>query len=188
MKTSLARIRHGRSKKDFPFLALEEGEYVELLITRSKVGLILLWIGALAILVLLGSAAATSIGALSRNISLKPEAVSSFWLLVVLLLIIVLIMGLVVSKVYLNNKMFVTNKRIFHFSAQSPFVKSSNIIELSKIEDVSFKQNGIIDHLFHFGTIRLSTVGDETTYTFPLVDTPKDELDLISHLVHIQKK
>ncbi|MBQ6605362.1 hypothetical protein IJH66_00005, partial [Candidatus Saccharibacteria bacterium] len=56
-----------------------------------------------------------------------------------------------------------------------------------RIEDVSFKQSGIFDYLFKIGTIRMSTVGDETTYTFPFVDTPTDEVEMIAHLIHLSK-
>jgi hypothetical protein len=33
----------------------------------------------------------------------------------------------------------------------------------------------------------MSTVGDETTYTFPWLDTPNDEVNTISHLVYENK-
>lgn len=187
MKESLVRIRHARSKKDFPFLSLEEGEYVELAITRTKAGLILIWVIALLSLMLLGIVFALVIGALSRSNSIDSQTMSYFWMFTLCLLILVVISGLLASKVYIGNKLFVTNKRLFHYKVDSLFTKSLNIIDLSKIEDVSFKQNGLIDHLLHYGTIRMSTVGDETTYTFPLVDTPTDEIELIAHLVHNQK-
>ncbi len=34
----------------------------------------------------------------------------------------------------------------------------------------------------------MATVGDETTYTFKYVNTPKNELDAITHLVHVEKE
>jgi len=46
----------------------------------------------------------------------------------------------------------------------------------------------LIDHLCHFGVLRLSTIGDETTYTLKYVDTPHDEVKTISHLVYECKK
>lgn len=188
MKKSLVRIRHARSKKDFPFLSLEEGEYVELLITRSKFGLILLWVGELLAMLVLGVALAFILGHITQNVNINPSAMKYFWSFLLALYAVMLLAGVLMSKVYLGNKMFVTNKRIFHFSVQSLFAKSTNIIDLSKIEDVSFNQKTLLDHIFHFGTVRLSTVGDETTYTFPYVDTPKDEIDLIAHLVHKNKQ
>ena len=34
----------------------------------------------------------------------------------------------------------------------------------------------------------MSTIGDETTYTLKYVDTPTDELEIITHLVHVEKE
>ena len=188
MKSSLVRIRHARSKNDFPFLPLEEGEYVELAISRSKAGLIIIWAIVIAAIVLIGIAGATVIGNVSRAGNLKLETMKYFWLLLGMLFAFLMLIGLGLSKVYNDNKMFVTNKRVFHYDVQSLFTKSLNIIELSRVEDVSFKQKNIIDHIFSFGTIRMSTVGDETTYTFPYVDTPTDEIELIAHLIQQVKK
>ena len=188
MKSSLVRIRHARSKKDFPFLSLEEGEYVELAVYRSKAGLILIWATVLAAIVLLGIAGATVIGSITRSNNVPASTMGYFWLLLGILYVFLILMGLGLSKVYTDNKIFITNRRVFHFEAQSLFAKSVNIIDLSRIEDVSFRQKSVIEHIFSFGTIRMSTVGDETTYTFPYVDTPKDEIDLIAHLIQQLKK
>ena len=183
MKKSLVRIRHARSKKDFPFLSLEEGEYVELAITRSRVGLIALWAAILLTIILLGILFAIVVGALTRNKDVGAGTMMYFWLFSACIAVIIMAVGLAMSKIYLGNKLFVTNKRLIHYKVDSLFMKSVNIIELERIEDVSFKQNGLFDHLFSIGTIRLSTVGDETTYTFKFVDTPDDEINLIAHLV-----
>lgn len=188
MKPSLARIRHARSKQDFPFLKLEEHEYIELLITRSKKGLILIWAGELLGMLVLGVSFALVINAISRGVELKSESMAYFWVFLGGLYAILIISGLLGSKIYLANKLFVTNKRVFHYAQNTLFNKSANVIELTRIEDVSYKQDGLMDHLFNFGTLRLSTVGDETTYTFPFVDTPDDELEVIAHLIHKTKK
>ncbi|MBR3220548.1 hypothetical protein IKF76_01645, partial [Candidatus Saccharibacteria bacterium] len=45
MKSDLVKLRHARSTKDFPGLKLEDNEFVELVIRRSKIGLILIWAG-----------------------------------------------------------------------------------------------------------------------------------------------
>ena len=54
MDESLAKIRHERSKKDFPGLRLEEGEYVEFAFKRAKVCLKMIFGGmALALILVL---------------------------------------------------------------------------------------------------------------------------------------
>ena len=43
MKKELLKLHHARSAKDFPELRLEENEFVELAISRSRLGIVLMW-------------------------------------------------------------------------------------------------------------------------------------------------
>ena len=60
---------------------------------------------------------------------------------------------------------------------------SVNVIDLPSIEDASFHQNGLMQKIFGYGTFRLSTVGDETTYTFQYSDIAPEELRAVSKLI-----
>ncbi|MBQ6570756.1 PH domain-containing protein [Candidatus Saccharibacteria bacterium] len=184
MSTTLTDLRHARSAQDFPFLSLEDGEYVVLSIARSRLGLIFVWfseiVGFLVLTLILLSFGSSSDSALA-------PATSFIRLIIFCLYGVLILTGVVGTKVYLDNKMYITNKRAIQISSNALFHKSTNIIELSRIEDVSYAQAGLLDYLFHMGTIRMSTVGDETTYTFRFVDTPTDEIKTITHLVHETK-
>lgn len=189
MKQELIKLHHARSLKDFPELRLEENEYVELAIQRSKLGLIFIWGAATAgYLALVVALIFMAFGGGSITMNLNGFAQSYIYLIILVLFGIITISALVGSRVYQGNRLYVTNKRLIHHRANSLFSKSVNIIELLSIEDVSFQQENIGDHIFKLGTIRMSTVGDETTYTFKYVNTPKDELDMITHLVHVEKE
>ena len=188
MKNDLVKLRHARSQKDFPEIALEENEYVELAIRRSPVGVILIWAGeALAaiffacILILFQLSPSVTAG------TLNASGRSFLYLVLYIAFAAILISGLVGTHVYRGNRLYVTNKRLLQQSTNALFSKSTNVIDLVSIEDVSFQQSGVLEHVFKLGTLRMSTVGDETTYTFKYVDTPTDELEVISHLVHIEK-
>lgn len=190
MKQELVKLHHARSLKDFPELRLEENEYVELAIQRSKLGLLFIWgaaaVGYLALLIALVFMAVNE--GKTGAVNLNGFARSYIYLIILILFGIITISALVGSRVYKGNRLYVTNKRLIHHRTNSLFSKSVNVIELLSIEDVSFKQENIGDHIFKLGTIRMSTIGDETTYTFKYVNTPKDELDLITHLVHVEKE
>lgn len=191
MKKELIKLHHARSAKDFPELRLEENEYVELAIQRSRLGLVFIWAAActgyvallVAIVFLIFGDSGTD-----TVTGLNGFAKSYLYLIILVLFGIITISALVGSKVYKDNRLYVTNKRLIHHQTNSLFSKSVNVIELVSIEDVSFKQENIGDHIFKLGTIRMSTVGDETTYTFKYVNTPKEELDMITHLVHMEKE
>ena len=190
MKQELVKLHHARSAKDFPELRLEENEFVELAIYRSKVGLIFIWgaaiIGYIALLIAI---IFLEFGAIANNLkNINGFAKSYLYLIILILFGIITIAAFVGSKVYRENRLYVTNKRLIHHQSHSLFSKSVNVIELLSIEDVSFKQDNIGDHLLRLGTIRMSTIGDETTYIFKYVNTPNDELDTITHLVHLEKE
>ncbi len=190
MNEDLAKLHHNRSQKDFPDLGLEDDEYVELAIKRSKYGLLGIWsLAVIASAILLIFAISLNVdGGLLSNIGLGGSATFYFYLIILVLIATIVLCALVSTSVYCGNKMYVTNRRIFHYESFSLFSKSVNVIGLWRIEDVSFRQNNLLDHILHLGTIRLSTVGDETTYTFKYVDTPTDELQIIMHLVQVRRR
>ena len=96
-------------------------------------------------------------------------------------------MASISTKVYKGNRLYVTNKRLIHYEQTSLTAKSVNTIDLVSVEDVSFKQKGLIDQIFQLGSLRMSTVGDETTYTFKYAAKPTDEIETISYLIHVAK-
>ena len=189
MKKELLKLHHARSAKDFPELKLEENEFVELAITRSRLGIVLMWgAAAFGYLILFIALLFLEFNINDAAVALNGFAKSYLYLIVLVLFCIITVVALIGTKVYKANRLYVTNKRLIHHQANSLFSKSVNVIELLSIEDVSFKQENIADHFFKLGTIRMSTIGDETTYVFKYVNTPKDELDTITHLVHMEKE
>ena len=185
MDDSLVKIRHARSKKDFPSLKLEDDEYVEFAFRRSKLCLMAIFGGVTAglamillvfLLVLLGQ---NTLDEMGRNF---------MYIILTCLVVAALIIGLVALVVYKGNKMFITNKRVIQMVMKSPVATSVNIIDLVSIEDASFHQSGLMQKIFRYGTLRLSTVGDETTYTFPYSDIAPAELKAVSKLISEAKQ
>lgn len=185
MDEGLAKIRHGRSKKDFPFLKLEDDEYVEFALSRAKISLFLT-LGA--IVAALGVALFIFLFALIGQASLDDMGRNFLFIILSALILAAIVAGLVAIMIYRGNKLFITNKHVIQMVMNSPMSTSTNIIDLSSIEDASFSQNGIMQKLFHFGTFRLATVGDETTYTFNYSDISSIELKEVSKLISEAKK
>ena len=185
MDESLAKIRHERSKKDFPGLRLEDDEYVEFAFKRAKICLFLIFGGVglgLAVvllaflLVLMGQSMIDEMG---RNF---------LFIILAALLAAAIIIGLISLTVHRGNKLFITNRRVIQMVMTSPVVNSVNIIDLSSVEDASFRQENLLQSLFHYGTLRLSTVGDETTYTFKYSDITGEQLKEVTDLISNAKK
>lgn len=185
MDESLAKIRHERSKKDFPGLNLDDGEYVEFAFRRSRACLILIF-GALfvSLVIILLAFLLSLMGA-----SLLDEMGRNFLFIILsALLVAAILIAAFTIMIYCGNQLFITNKHAIQKIMDSPVSKSINTIDLSSIEDVSYQQKGILPSLFRYGTLRLSTVGDETTYTFKYSDISPEDLKAVTKLVTSAKK
>lgn len=185
MDENLARIRHERSKKDFPGLKLDEGEYVEFFFRRAKICLKLIWGATFVGLVIVLSG---FLLALLGQDSLDGMGQSFMFIVLSTLLAATVVICMLALKVYSGNKLYITNKHVTQMVMHSPVSTSINIIDLESVEDASFHQKNIWQKLFHYGTFRLSTVGDETTYTFPYSDISTDELRAVTELITEAKK
>jgi len=185
MNEKLNRIRHDRSVKDFPKLKLEDDEYVEFVFRRTKMCLVAIFGGViLGLMVILLAMVVVDYGQ-----SVLDDMGKNFvHILLLVLTATVLIAGAVALMIYRGNRLFVTNKHAIQMAMMSPMATSVNMIDLSSIEDASFHQGGILQKLFHYGTFRLSTVGDETTYTLTYSDISPSELKAVSDLITEAKK
>ncbi len=191
MKDELAQVKHARSEKDYPELKLEPDEHVVLHLKRSRVGVIALWCMVAFCIIVLSFALIMIANSLKNNETLlvvNDDALGYLRIAIFALYAVVIAGGMVGQSIYDTNEMYITNRRAIQKSRVSLFANSMNIIELRRIEDVSFRQETLFDHLFHIGILRMSTIGDETTYTFRFLDTPRDEVTTISHLVYENKR
>lgn len=185
MDESLTRIRHERSKKDFPDVSFRDDEYVEYVFSRAKVclwGILLATFSVLVIILL------AFLFVLLGQEKLDEMGKRFLFILLFALLAAAILISLVAVKIYRGNRLFVTNKRVIQLIMNTIVSSSVNVIDLSSIEDASFRQDTIMQRLFHYGTLRLATVGDETTYTFKYSDITPEELKGVSRLISVAKK
>ncbi len=185
MDENLAKIRHERSVRDFPGLKLDEDEYVEFVFSRAKICLLMIIVG---ITLGLGAILLAFLLVLLGQESIDEMGKHYLFIILFALLASALIIGWISITIYRGNKLFITNKHVIQLVMTSPMASSVNIIELKKIEDASFRRDGILQTIFNYGTFRLSTVGDETTYTFKYSDITTEELKEITDLISRKKK
>lgn len=185
MDENLAKIRHERSKKDFPGLKLDEGEYVEFFFKRAKIYLCLmlgsLFVGLVIVLF-------AFLFVLMNQEMIDEMGRNFLFIILSVLLVVTLVVCMITLKIYNGNKLYITNKHVTQMVMNSPVSTSINIIDLESVEDASFSQNSFLQKFFHYGTFRLSTVGDETTYTFPYSDITPEELRSVTELITNAKK
>ena len=178
-----AQKRHEESVKRNPTLNLSKGEYIISEVTRHPIGLVgpLAIGGALALLIIFG---------LSAYPVLVPDNNPPFDAIIlpaVLGLVLIALGTYIVSWVYLNNKFFLTNESVVQEIQTSLFAHNEQTVSLANIEDASYTQHGILQQLFNYGSIRLSTEGDETTYRFHYVSNPKQQIAILNNAVEAFK-
>lgn len=180
-------------KDVFSKIKLEENEKVELVVKRSNLGVVMIW-STVIFLISLVTAFIAMVPFMMRDLNgqmlfeFNKDAIFYLYIIILVFYLSIFFGGIISTFVYKNNFLYVTNKRLIHINTTSLFSSSTNIIDLKSIEDASFKQVGIWQYLLRYGTIRMATVGDETTYSFKYVDTPTDELAKITHLIHKEKQ
>jgi hypothetical protein len=180
--------RHEESKEAYPTLNLSAGEHVINAVRRHPIGLVLpLGLGTVLIGLALGVLVNYNALVGSMNLIGLPVDVSTV-AIPILLLCIAVGLGMFISwYVYVSNKFFLTNESVIQEIQYSLFSRLEQTVSLASIEDASFTQNGILQHLFDYGDIRLSTEGDETTYRFSYVANPRGHIDELNNAVEAFK-
>lgn len=186
------RRKHEESIQMYPFLNLSEGEFVILRISRHPIGLITPSFFTAAVVVILATVAllVPDIYATTQSSLLPASFMLSEGLVVSILLLLILFsafLGGVSIWVYLKNQFYLTNESVIQEIQHSLFSHHEQTVSLGSIEDASFKRQGILQHMFNYGTMRLSTEGEETTYRFSYVENPKVQVARINNAVEAFK-
>jgi uncharacterized membrane protein YdbT with pleckstrin-like domain len=180
--------KHERSMRLYPFLNLSEGEYIIRAVRRHPIGLIIpMAVGV--ILLALTLSAMFNYEAIAESLNLRGAmADPTTMVLPIALFSVLVVLGMYIAYyVYVNNKFFLTNESVIQEIQVSLFSRHEQTVSLANIEDASFRQENIIQHLFNYGSIRLSTEGDETTYRFSYVANPKRHVAVLNDAVEAFK-
>ena len=161
--------KHEESVAQYPQLNLSEGEYVILDIKRHPIGIVApIAITAIIIMVIFGFAFLYPSLITGGSLLPVPSPTAMFGI-ATLFAILAALGGAVALWVYLQNQFYMTNESVIQEIQESLFSRHEQTVSLGSIEDASFRQSGIIQMIFNYGTIRLSTEGEETTYIFHFV-------------------
>lgn len=177
--------KHRDSVKKFPELSISRGEYVIEAIRRHPIGIISIW--ALVIFLVLILLFALSFYSINRAEIAKmflisgdlPSAATLFPGVLILAGFFVL-GGIIATIVYNGNRFYLTNESVFQFVQHSLFSTRLQVVNLINVEDASHDQKGILQQVLNYGTLRLSTQGEETTYHFYFVANPKRIVSLVN--------
>ena len=176
--------RHEESKRYYPHLNLSDGEFVILDIIRHPIGLVFHVLGGAVVLLLLAVLLAVYP---SDTVGTGLPSFGQATVIIGLLMSLVGIGTFIITWVYLQNHFYMTNESVIQEIQHSLFSRHEQTVSLGSIEDASFKQYGILPTLFNYGTIRLSTEGEETTYKFAYVARPRKTVAVLNNAVEAFK-
>lgn len=179
-----ARQKHEASKKKYPFLNLSEGEFVIDEVRRHPIGLFIP-VGTTVLLIVCMIALMFMYPSLTKGTGLPP--VEDAILPLGLLALLFGLGGYIVVWVYLQNMFILTNESVIQEIQHSLFSKHEQTVSLGSIEDASFTQIGPLETMLDYGSIRLSTEGEETTYRFQYVANPKRQIARLNNAVEAFK-
>ena len=175
------RVRHQESVKNHPDISVDEDEFVVLALRRHWIGLIGIVFVSLSLFVVLVSAWIL-LCFTPNNFNITDEMKNSLSLIFAPLSVLIAVAGYIGYTTYKANRFIVTNERAVQIIVRGLMDQKKQVINLESAEDISFTQKGIFQHLLDYGTIRLSTTGDETTYTFPLAKNPAKAAEILGEV------
>lgn len=187
--TEEVRAKHEESRRKYPHLSLSPEEYVIQEVRRHPIGLILIWLfaGALSfILLALVSLYGLNHDAIEASVApgglTLPSALTLFPLALFAIGFIA-VGALVATIVYQGNRFYLTNEAVFQFLQTGLLTTKLQVINLINVEDASHDQAGLLQQLLNYGTLRLSTQGEETIYRFLFVAKPVRIVGLVNDAV-----
>jgi len=77
----------------------------------------------------------------------------------------------------------VTNKRIINIEQKGLFNREVAKHELSKIQDVTGMQKGVLQSIFKFGDVHIQTAGEIQRFVFYQIPNPFKVVKIINHLL-----
>lgn len=179
--------KHDRSVQEHPGLNLSSHEYIINAVRRHPIGLVIP-VGLTVFLVALVASILINYPLIMEALGVfDPPAFGPVFLIGFLLILLFGIGGYISVWVYMNNRFFLTNESVIQELQQSLFIRKEQTVSLVNIEDASFDQRGILQTLLNYGSIRLSTEGDETTYRFTYVSNPKKQIEVLNNAVEAFK-
>lgn len=91
----------------------------------------------------------------------------------IIVTLLVLILG-VATSVYWQNEWVITTDSITQIIQNSLFGRQVSQLSMENLEDVTVNQDGIIPHMFNFGTLKVETAGERSKFIFPYCPNPND--------------
>jgi uncharacterized membrane protein YdbT with pleckstrin-like domain len=149
---------------------LEPGEHILTVVHRSIIALIGVYLEIIA-----GVAALVAlILVLSPNTfrDISNGSSNSLLAIAVLFIALVIIILALVTYIYLQNKLLITDRSLIQITQRGPFAHKASRLSMSNVEDVSANQRGLLATIFGYGTLLVQTAGTLDNFEFTYCPNP----------------
>jgi len=154
-----------------PLAVMQPGEHVICELRRHPIGLVGIYLSAGLIIVLaLAGAGAAPYFLPDASQQVKLGAVLG----AVVLAAMTLLYAYIVSIIYNGNRWIVTNDSITQIDQNGLLSKQTSQLSLANLEDVTVEQDGLLQSIFGFGSLRAETAGQRGKFMFPFCPNPND--------------
>lgn len=153
------------------FVVLQPGERIICQIKRHPFGLIGMYISA-GILAAFVLGAAVAVPTLLTNVTSQLKL--AVMLVAVVLVVLIMLFAYVNASIYNANRWIVTSDSITQVTQTGLFSKETSQLSLANLEDVTVDQNGMLQSMFGFGTLRAESAGARGKFFFSYCPNPND--------------
>ncbi len=153
-----------------PLSVMQSGEQTLFELKRHPIGIIINYTMTavmLAVLAVIGLVVAPTL--VSNGASQVRSFVAAGLIVFAMLSII---FNLIATIVYWGNRWILTSDSITELIQTSLFHKTTSQLEIESLEDVSADKNGILQHIFNYGTLKAETAGEASNFIFPFAPNP----------------
>ncbi len=163
------------ARNAFKLIEFDEDEKLLYEIRKHWFGLYVIYVvGTFITFSLLGVALASAVflrGADSADfglVQLQPIVVT----LTIILSVLSVVMTAIAAFLYKSNVILITSEKISQVLYKTIFDRQLSQLSIGDIQDVTVRKQGLLAHLFNYGTLVIETAGEQANYNFTFAPDP----------------
>ncbi len=149
---------------------LNPGEQVICVIYRHFIGLLIIYLEALAGVAALFALIYVTLPSVIDDIS--GDAYRLVLSGIILALAVLVFVLFVATYVYRQSRLLLTNQGVLQVVQKGLFIRKVSRLSMADVEDVSAEQRGILATILGYGTLSIETAGEKDNFTFSYCPTP----------------
>ena len=159
-----------QEKNLHPMVVMQPGERVICELKRHPIGILTMYFGAFIAVAVL--AALLYVMMPSIRDTYGDQATTMVALGGGILLIGLILMLFISTIIYWQNQWVVTTDSITQITQNGLFGRHVSQLSMENLEDVTVNQDGILPHMFNYGTLKVESAGERSKFQFPYCPNP----------------